>query len=388
MKEKDFDAICQSSIQAYLDASGIEYEKQGDYLRLKDHDSLVVDTRLTPNHPYELFFWNSENVGGNLYNFVKYYMGIEKGQDIIDNIKDTLGGKVGKQMPHSIHKQPKKSFNGKFYPAAEHTDQVVTYLTQVRKIPVAYVSQLIKCGLIRQLKNGNCGFVWRNEKGKVVGLDQQGTKIDHQKYGKRGTLKKIARYSEPHFGWNFGLFKPNAQRKNVLMVFEDPIDAISHAVMANHDPKCSYRYLSLNGAGSKLVNTVSNMLSKADYQYDEVRLCLDNDAAGIGAEYDFLYMAPKFGKDQRGLKPSKYPDKTIPIVVEQPNPKFKDWNDALKAQSTEINRLNIKTIKPFSEKRNGDFQKILDNNCPYYREIQQRLQQGTLSKKKRKSRQR
>ena len=46
------DELCRQSIQAYLDLKGIPYTQEDHYLRLKDHDSLVVDTRVTPSKPY------------------------------------------------------------------------------------------------------------------------------------------------------------------------------------------------------------------------------------------------------------------------------------------------------------------------------------------------
>lgn len=53
-KLSNVDKLCRQSIQKYLDIKGIPYEKQGYYLRLTDHDSLVVDTRITSQKPYEL----------------------------------------------------------------------------------------------------------------------------------------------------------------------------------------------------------------------------------------------------------------------------------------------------------------------------------------------
>lgn len=388
MEQEEFDKICHSSIKDYLDAASIPYEKQGRYLRLKDHDSLVVDMRVTPERPYEIFYWNSENVGGDLYNFVKHYQGLE-GKAILDNIQETLGEKVDKQT-HYHYQEKQKDFDDKFYPDQPNHQQVVNYLTQVRKIPLTYVHQFFKIGLIRQLKNGSCGFVWRDQNHKVVGLDQQGTNVDHEKYGKRGTLKKIAKYSESHFGWNFGLHRPSSDRRNVLMVFESPIDAISHAVLAPHNDNCHYRYLSLNGCGTKLAPTVANVLKQADYNFNEIHLCLDNDVPGISSAYDFLYAFTSQEKGKDVMTPRDGKGKKIIVSLEQPNPKFKDWNDALKANSFEIHHLTKETIKGLSEKRNGDFQKMVEENCPYYREIQKRIKRGTLKivKKPKKARRR
>ena len=54
--------IFNQSIQKYLDIEGIPYAQEGHYLRLSDHDSLVVDTRISEKKPYETWFWNSRGV--------------------------------------------------------------------------------------------------------------------------------------------------------------------------------------------------------------------------------------------------------------------------------------------------------------------------------------
>ena len=80
------DRLCRQSIQKYLDVKGIPYERQGYYLRLRDHDSLVVDTRITKEKPYETFYWNSQAVGGNLYNFLRNYENMES-KEAFDELK-------------------------------------------------------------------------------------------------------------------------------------------------------------------------------------------------------------------------------------------------------------------------------------------------------------
>lgn len=75
----EIDRICRQSIQKYLDLKGIPYKYDDrNFIRLRDYDSLVIDIRSTSKKPYETFYWNSQGVGGNLYNFIKYYEGVEK----------------------------------------------------------------------------------------------------------------------------------------------------------------------------------------------------------------------------------------------------------------------------------------------------------------------
>lgn len=53
-----FEKLSSQSIQKYLDLKGIGYTKNGNYLKLMDHDSLVIDTRITDQKKCETFFWN------------------------------------------------------------------------------------------------------------------------------------------------------------------------------------------------------------------------------------------------------------------------------------------------------------------------------------------
>ena len=52
-----------------------------------DHDSLVIDTRITDQKKCETFFWNSKGIGGNLYQFMREYLGMES-TDILKELKE------------------------------------------------------------------------------------------------------------------------------------------------------------------------------------------------------------------------------------------------------------------------------------------------------------
>ena len=51
-----FERLSNQSIQKYLDLKGIGYTRNGNYLKLMDHDSLVIDTRITDQKKCETFF--------------------------------------------------------------------------------------------------------------------------------------------------------------------------------------------------------------------------------------------------------------------------------------------------------------------------------------------
>lgn len=83
------------------------------------------------------------------------------------------------------------------------------------------VRGLIKKGMIQQDVLGQAIFVW-NDAGRRLGATIQGIAPD--KNEPRGTVKKIAKNSQKHFGFNLTIGK-NSDR---ILFFEEPIDALSY----------------------------------------------------------------------------------------------------------------------------------------------------------------
>ncbi|MGI1803431.1 toprim domain-containing protein [Limosilactobacillus reuteri] len=312
-KLSNVDKLCRQSIQKYLDIKGIPYEKQGYYLRLTDHDSLVVDTRITSQKPYETFYWNSQGVGGNLYNFLRSYEGLEK-KLALDQL-EKLAPELAKAPQHhyrAVEYQPEK------WPGSRQSQQMINYFTKIRKLDERLIQVLIKHGLIRQLRNGSAFFSWRDKNMKEIGGDVQGTVVDHKKFGKRGTVKMIAKGSAREFGFRFNANSKNDDTKK-LYVFESPIDMLSYFQMHGNQPGAK-TFLSLNGAATK-VNTVSNYITKFGVP-DEIHLALDTDTAGLKGIIRINGKLETLRKEH-GWDSMK-------IIVDQPNSNNKDWNDALK----------------------------------------------------------
>ena len=151
------DRLCRQSIQKYLDVKGIPYERQGYYLRLRDHDSLVVDTRVTKEKPYETFYWNSQAVGGNLYNFLRSYEKMEA-KEAFDELKK-MAPELAKAEVHEVRAEPYEP--EKWRGHAQH-DQAKNYLVGKRRLNPQLVEALFKQGLVRELNNGDLFFSWKN----------------------------------------------------------------------------------------------------------------------------------------------------------------------------------------------------------------------------------
>lgn len=346
ISNEEMNHLCRQSIQSYLDLKGIPYTQDQHYLRLKDHDSLVVDTRITPNKPYETFYWNSQGVGGNLFHFLKDYEQYSAG-DAIKTLREMEPELANHQ--HSIPniKETPKKYEAYRHKGVRYPKRSIDYFIKVRKLSPKLVHAMYKSGLVRELKNGNAFFVWYNHKMQEVGGDEQGTLVNHEKFGKRGTKKKVAWGSKDEFGFHFSCnFGKQPER---LYVFESPIDALSFAQMHGHEYNGKQRFLSLNGAGTK-VKTIPSFIGEFGVPA-ELHVCLDTDRAGykgvkkVKEKYDWLQSL-----NIPALRNMK-------LVIDQPPAKYKDWNEQLqKGQDRQLQRMSFekfiqKNKERFSEKQ-------------------------------------
>ena len=329
-----FEKLSNQSIQKYLDLKGIGYTRNGNYLKLMDHDSLVIDTRITDQKKCETFFWNSKGIGGNLYQFMREYLGMES-TDILKELKK-LSPELSKAVANRY--EDKKYAPEKWKNKGNH-EQVKDYLINKRKLSTRLVNGLINRDLLRELKYGDALFVWK-EKGQEVGSDIQGTRIDHEKYGDRGTKKMVVPGSKKNYGFNFSVrTKANKQK---FFIFESPIDALSFYqtyIPQNYQKKDEgYRFISLNGAGTKL-ETIGEFFKTVGVP-DELHLNFDADKAGVKAFMKFVVDADigfesKFATDEKQVK--VYAD--IPKSVD-----VKDWNEALQKGETEFTTLRYASV--------------------------------------------
>lgn len=336
LKEMTLDELCNQSIQGYLDFKGIPYDQQGPYLRLKGHDSLVVDTRIGGSHTNETFFWNSQGIGGNLYHFLRNYENLDKAATIAE-LKAVAPQLSNRPMPNiQVTRKPYQPEKWQASQGPRKVGQMLNYLQNVRKLDPVLVHALMERNLVRPLSNGDAFFAWVDNKGQEVGGDVQGTRINYDQFGKRGTRKMIARGSRSQWGFHFNV--RDNRRKDLscdkLYLFESPIDALSFFQMNGLKvPEGGNRhFVSLNGAGAK-VKTLLPYL--AEYGIPkEIHLGFDRDEAGINGIYKAVDLINQWN----------FRD-TVTVYVDQPAT-GKDWNDALKAGD---HRKQVQTFKEWAK---------------------------------------
>lgn len=333
-KKLETDKLCRQSIQAYLDLEGIPYTQDNHYLKLQDHDSLVVDTRILPGKPYETFYWNSRGEGGNLYNFLKVYQEMSS-SEAMETLKRISPNLVKHHAANHFEKA--KPYEGKNLPVTEPL-AAREYLIKVRKLSPKFVDILFKKGLARQIKSnppGDILFSWRDHTMNEVGGDIQGSYINHEKYGKRGTKKKILGGSKRQFGFNFRCNTGDGPQR--LYIFESPIDALSYCQLHGKKYHGKQSFLSLNGSGSKVATIPSYM--KEFGVPSEVHLCLDMDQAGV--------KGIKKANDLLLKLKHQYPDVfgKVKVYMDLSELGIKDWNEALKQGNTNLKSVNLQNAE-------------------------------------------
>ncbi|MEY8742839.1 DUF3991 domain-containing protein [Bacillales bacterium AN1005] len=280
----------------YCEQNGIDVKSDNErYYRLVEHDSCVIDRRKNA------FYWNSRGKGGNIINFVQE---IEQ-----TNFMGAMNSLLNKDYEYQNNKNVKYISEPYEYSAENEVDKfdkAREYLVKERKIDGAIVDYLHNTGIIKQDKNNNVLFLWKDYE-NVMGCSEQGT-VHSDKF-KRGSWKSIQKNSTANYGFNF----LNGEPKN-LKFFESSIDSLSYATLNKGKMKDTW-LISMEGLK---YNTVLNYVIKAKGILgdapEHVSLCVDNDAGGQafveklsmlqikrkdGSMYDFNHELPNrdSGKD-------------------------------------------------------------------------------------------
>ena len=284
------------NLEEFLRMRGEKLERVGREHKLIYYDSSGKHDSITLRG--STWFDHKNQVGGGAIKFMQEFYDM----DFQTAVQELLGQRVtplSHSPPKAIAKEEKKEF--RLPEANTNMHRVYAYLIKQRFISPDIISHFAKQHTLYEDKeHHNAVFVGVDENG----VPRQASKRSTNSYGNSFRITcqgSDTRYSFAHFG-----------ESKRLYVFEAPIDMMSFLTLYPKEWQ-KHSYIDMNGVYENAVLTAL----KNHSNLSEVILCVDNDEGGIEA-VDRL-------KDI--LTENGYTD------VKRLAPKFKDWNEVLKAKN-------------------------------------------------------
>ena len=283
-------------LEEFLRMRGEKLERVGREHKLIYYDSSGKHDSITLRG--STWFDHKNQVGGGAIKFMQEFYDM----DFQTAVQELLGQRVtplSHSPPKAIAKEEKKEF--RLPQANTNMHRVYAYLIKQRFIALEVITHFAKQHTLYEDKERhNAVFVGIDENG----VPRQASKRSTNSYGNSFRITcqgSDTRYSFAHFG-----------ESKRLYVFEAPIDMMSFLTLYPKEWQ-KHSYIDMNGVYENAVLTAL----KNHSNLSEVILCVDNDEGGIEA-VDRL-------KDI--LTENGYTD------VKRLAPKFKDWNEVLKAKN-------------------------------------------------------
>ena len=280
----------------FLRMRGEKLERVGREHKLIYYDSSGKHDSITLRG--STWFDHKNQVGGGAIKFMQEFYDM----DFQTAVQELLGQTItplSHSPPKAIAKEEKKEF--RLPEANANMHRVYAYLIKQRFIDPNIISHFAKQHTLYEDKeHHNAVFVGVDENG----VPRQAHKRSTNSFGNAFRITcegSDTRYSFSHFG-----------KSEKLFVFEAPIDMMSFLTLYPKDWQKN-SYIAMNGVYENAVLTAL----KNHSNINEIVLCVDNDEGGIEA-VDRL-------KDI--LTENGYTD------VKRLAPKFKDWNEVLKAKN-------------------------------------------------------
>ena len=280
----------------YLRVRGEKLERAGIEHKLIYYDSSGKHDSITIRG--SKWFDHKNQTGGGAIKFMQEFYGM----DFQTAVQELLGQRVtplSHSPPKAIAKEEKKEF--KLPEANSNMHRVYAYLIKQRFINPNIISHFAKQHTLYEDKeHHNAVFVGVDENG----VPRQAHKRSTNSYGNSFRITcegSDTRYSFAHFG-----------ESKRLYVFEAPIDMMSFLTLYPNDWQ-KHSCIAMNGVYENAVLTAL----KNHSNLSEIVLCVDNDEGGIEA-VDRLSDI---------LRENGY------LNVKRLAPKFKDWNEDLKAKN-------------------------------------------------------
>lgn len=285
------DRCKQMDIVDFARNNGLAVANKGRDYRLEDHDSFVFDRRK------QRFYWNSQNISGDIIELAKLFFIDKEIQDPKQQFKAAtdfiLKNEDKTERVENLHFETEKY---KDHPVDYQplTEKGRNYLKEERKLPDWLIDYAEKEGLIAELKPKHerqnflvrddrldhaVAFLWKDPQTKeTVGASYQGTFIDYERFGERGTYKHIDKNSTANHGFNLKIGDPKQ-----LKFFESPIDLLSYVALNRETVKDTW-LISMDGLKDAVVGhyvreAVTELAPKEEFP-ESIEICVDNDRAG------------------------------------------------------------------------------------------------------------
>jgi hypothetical protein len=292
---------------------GFDFKRSGAGYRCVSHDSLFV-------YPDKK---GSRGVGGA--NAIDWCVKIN-GMTFPQAMGKIVGAPDGnlKQNPRPVQQNarqyvseiPAQKAEFALPEKAPTNNRALAYLSFTRQIDKPVLTTLIDEKSLFQDARGNAVFVGRDGENKPSYAFKRSTLT----YGGSTSWRGEQAGSKKEFG-----FKMNGADRTKVYVFESPIDALSHASLANFFRKSGDAWrentrLSLGGVTDRAVAEDV----RQNPECKEIIFCLDNDRAGVEASENLMKKYAQAG-----------------FSVRKVTPKNKDFNEdlcRLKQQNTAVTR--------------------------------------------------
>ena len=280
----------------YLRVRGEKLERVGIEHKLIYYDSSGKHDSITIRG--SKWFDHKNQVGGGAIKFMQEFYDM----DFQTAVQELLGQRVtplSHSPPKAIAKEEKKEF--RLPQANTNMHRVYAYLIKQRFIAPEVITHFAKQHTLYEDKeHHNAVFVGIDENG----VPRQASKRSTNSYGNSFRITcqgSDTRYSFAHFG-----------ESKRLYVFEAPIDMMSFLTLYPNDWQ-KHSCIAMNGVYENAVLTAL----KNHSNLSEIVLCVDNDEGGIEAVDRLRDILADNGYSE----------------VKRLAPKFKDWNEVLKAKN-------------------------------------------------------
>jgi hypothetical protein len=306
------------NLEEFLRMRGEKLERVGREHKLIYYDGSGRHDSITLRG--STWFDHKNQVGGGAIKFMQEFYDM----DFQTAVQELLGQTItplSHSPPKAIAKEEKKEF--RLPEANANMHRVYAYLIKQRFIDPNIISHFAKQHTLYEDKeHHNAVFVGIDENG----VPRQAHKRSTNSFGNAFRITcegSDTRYSFSHFG-----------KSEKLFVFEAPIDMMSFLTLYPNDWQ-KHSCIAMNGVYENAVLTAL----KNHSNLSEIVLCVDNDEGGIEAVDRLRDILADNGYSE----------------VKRLAPKFKDWNEVLKAKN------GVKALPAVPHKRKEEYLHQIDS---------------------------